>query len=296
VSEIKRLNYFTSQFLVAQDFKDEQKYHIEMRRLHNRRMHTWGIVEGLRVFRPKGNDRSVVVLPGVAIDNKGREIVVAAETKVDLSDWGFDLNPPTRQRAFVYAAYKKEGCDPYPGNGLSYNTRWREEAHIGASVEDPAEDPADEPGSRIVLAEVGPAYELNTASRHYSGLNPEADISARRLTVRGETTAAGGLTVEADATVKSNLEVEGRAILRKTLTVDGDATLQTLAVERSINFGAVPRELLTLGEETCAIGIQEFTVYARTIRNFAWYVGGEHSNDLLVAGDKDGDGNRTGTR
>ncbi len=46
----KRPNYFQSQFLVVRDFVDEQAYHDEMLRRHNRLMHDWGVVrDGLKV-------------------------------------------------------------------------------------------------------------------------------------------------------------------------------------------------------------------------------------------------------
>ena len=48
MADIKRLNYFTSQFLQAKDFQDERAYHLGMRRLHNQRLHSWGVVYGLR--------------------------------------------------------------------------------------------------------------------------------------------------------------------------------------------------------------------------------------------------------
>ena len=44
--EIKRLNYFTGQFLEATDFKDEQEYHIRMRRLGNCMLYSAGILDG----------------------------------------------------------------------------------------------------------------------------------------------------------------------------------------------------------------------------------------------------------
>src|SRR5215210_8046789 len=74
-SEIKRLNYYNSQFLVEKDFNDEQLYHKQMRRLHNRALHTWGIVEGLQVGRVP-NENKVTVSPGIAIDRLGQEIVL----------------------------------------------------------------------------------------------------------------------------------------------------------------------------------------------------------------------------
>ena len=40
---IKRPHYFENQFLHADDLTAEQEYHMEMRRRHNRLLHTWGI-------------------------------------------------------------------------------------------------------------------------------------------------------------------------------------------------------------------------------------------------------------
>src|ERR1700722_5947982 len=72
MSEVKRLNYFNHQFLDEKDFKDEQAYHIQMRRPHNRVLYRWGIAEGLTA-RHHG-EPSVTVEPGVAFDSEGREI------------------------------------------------------------------------------------------------------------------------------------------------------------------------------------------------------------------------------
>lgn len=46
---VKRLNYFNGQFLKEKDFQEEQSYHRENQRLHNKNLHSWGIVEGLEL-------------------------------------------------------------------------------------------------------------------------------------------------------------------------------------------------------------------------------------------------------
>src|SRR5215213_6510263 len=69
----KRPRYFKSQFLVLRDFEDEQNYHEELRRLHNRGLHSWGVVkDDLQV------DPGIIlgIHPGTAIDGLGHEIVV----------------------------------------------------------------------------------------------------------------------------------------------------------------------------------------------------------------------------
>jgi len=70
---IERVNYFDRQYLHLEDFTDEQRYHIAMRRRHNISHHTWGIVEGLE---PTIVDGSPHVSPGLAIDGFGRELIL----------------------------------------------------------------------------------------------------------------------------------------------------------------------------------------------------------------------------
>ena len=74
MTEIKRPNYFTSQFLIESDFNDEQKYHKEMRYRHHQSFHTWGVVKGLSVTKTGNNQVSIAA--GMAVDNEGREIIL----------------------------------------------------------------------------------------------------------------------------------------------------------------------------------------------------------------------------
>ena len=76
---MERLRYFNGRYLNARDFRDEQRFHLSRHYLHNRLLHGWGVVCGLRVVaHPDGECRRewVKVTPGIAIDCCGREIVV----------------------------------------------------------------------------------------------------------------------------------------------------------------------------------------------------------------------------
>ena len=57
LTTVKRLHYFDHQFLRADDFADEQSYHLTLRRLHNQLLHSWGIAAASRcrsrVARPR---------------------------------------------------------------------------------------------------------------------------------------------------------------------------------------------------------------------------------------------------
>jgi hypothetical protein len=70
----KRLNYFNHQFLDEHDFRDEQQYHLAMRRHHHRALHSSGVIEGLQVS--KSGSREITVQPGAALDREGREVIL----------------------------------------------------------------------------------------------------------------------------------------------------------------------------------------------------------------------------
>src|SRR5262245_44346308 len=77
MTEIKRPNYFTSQFLVEGDFNAEQAYHLTFRRRHNRVFHTTGVADGLGITAvANAQAPAVTIAPGTAIDKDGNEIVL----------------------------------------------------------------------------------------------------------------------------------------------------------------------------------------------------------------------------
>lgn len=75
-TEFRRMNYFKGFFTTADDWKVEQGYHREKLRLHNRGLHTPGVIKGvasdLRVRAAGG--LNLEVLPGSAIDGDGNEL------------------------------------------------------------------------------------------------------------------------------------------------------------------------------------------------------------------------------
>jgi hypothetical protein len=82
-NEIKRLNYFTGQFLVAQDFLDEQAYHIKMRRRLNRMLYSPGVVDDGFEVTISLDKKQIIVSPGFAIDAEGRELlIIASQTQI----------------------------------------------------------------------------------------------------------------------------------------------------------------------------------------------------------------------
>jgi hypothetical protein len=141
---LKRVNYFTHQFLREQDFKDEQSYHIEARRRHNMLLHShaWGVADGLEV-KSHGNHQ-VLIEPGVAIDSAGREIVLTQTVSRDLTSFGHD------SEAYITIGYHEEleEEDRQSAGGVEGHTRIHEVPEIHEHHKENVEE-----GS-IVLARV----------------------------------------------------------------------------------------------------------------------------------------------
>jgi hypothetical protein len=74
---LERLHYFNGQRLVAKDFELEQRYHMRIRRLLNRGLYSPGVIRGLEVT--KVDARHVRVSNGIALDPRGREIILLAD-------------------------------------------------------------------------------------------------------------------------------------------------------------------------------------------------------------------------
>ena len=76
----KRLNFYTGFFTTADDWNQGQAYHLERRKLHNRALHTPGVIvkqeDELRVVA--AGDQSVEVKAGVALDGAGNLLYLAA--------------------------------------------------------------------------------------------------------------------------------------------------------------------------------------------------------------------------
>jgi hypothetical protein len=75
IPDIERITFFTGQRLTEKDFAALQRANRELRWLHNRSLHSWGIGIGLAVAGERGNS-TVTVEPGYGVDCLGREIIL----------------------------------------------------------------------------------------------------------------------------------------------------------------------------------------------------------------------------
>jgi hypothetical protein len=100
----KRVNYTLGLVLGVDEFQQDQLYHAAGRRGHNRLLHGYGTVWGLRVGAASENgDPEIQVDPGIAIDPCGREICVADRMCVKLTRW-IDRHRPALEALFPHPA------------------------------------------------------------------------------------------------------------------------------------------------------------------------------------------------
>src|SRR6188472_2167744 len=91
----KRINFFKGFLTTEKDWNEAERYHIDKRRLHNKMMHSPGIVYGfagdLRVTARARGDLSVEVQPGYAIDGMGNDLLIHDATIRNISLEEFKL-------------------------------------------------------------------------------------------------------------------------------------------------------------------------------------------------------------
>lgn len=98
-NKFRRPLYFHGMLLDDADFRDEQEYHTQKRRLLNRMLHGSGVVCGLAL--EKMDDKTLTISCGLALDCSGCEIFVPRDFKI-----------PVPQPGSVPAA----PCAPPPGD------------------------------------------------------------------------------------------------------------------------------------------------------------------------------------
>jgi hypothetical protein len=165
--ELARLRYFHGQPLGALDLRREQSYHRNRAMLHNRLLHGWGVVCGLEVRVPprkEGGDcdadptvAEVIVLPGVALDCLGNEIVLRHPRPVYvdtlLSENDRKVLADTPGTVYLTLCYHETpidptrplltgGCDPAPA---CEHARVLDSYRICATLDRPDQGPACEP-------------------------------------------------------------------------------------------------------------------------------------------------------
>jgi hypothetical protein len=224
MAQPQRLRYFDQQFLRVDDFVDEQTYHRDMRRRHNRMLHTPGICEGLKLT---ADGTAVRVSPGAAVapgaheDGGGAEIVLDEEVSLDLSSL------PADAPVYVAIRYAEEESRELNDAGVTGSTRWLEKPVIELLLGDPTGGPTRDDQQRVLL---GKALRSGTqvsgfdlSGRRLAGaaasevslspLDPavqEPDWVRLRWTDRSKADVRGSLSISPGASAPGDLTVAGR--------------------------------------------------------------------------------------
>jgi hypothetical protein len=114
IPDLKRIEFFNGQRLTAQDLTDVQDANRQLRWLHNRSLHGWGIGIGYAVTGEAG-DTTVTVSPGYAIDCLGRELILTQPVTIPVpavagnSTGGGKVTPAT---FFLTVSYLDDAFQP----------------------------------------------------------------------------------------------------------------------------------------------------------------------------------------
>ncbi len=106
IERFTRVNYFDGQLLGASDFADEQDYFRGKMRLQNRAHYGAGVVEGLEV---EADGDGLRVMPGLAYDCLGRELIVDEPIRVESGDG--------REGPYVLLEFAEHPHAPLPAPG-----------------------------------------------------------------------------------------------------------------------------------------------------------------------------------
>jgi hypothetical protein len=97
---LKHPRFFAGKLLTAEDLELEQQYFREKLKRHNRSLHGFGVVSGLKVT---GGPAQISVAPGLALDCEGNEIVIGVAQSIVLPPLTGNL-----RTAYVNVRYVEE--------------------------------------------------------------------------------------------------------------------------------------------------------------------------------------------
>lgn len=173
---LSRLRYYEGQFLEEQDFIDEQKYHIDARRRHERLLHVAGVLEGLDVTVNGGT--GIDVSPGSAVDDQGRQILLAQAQSIA------SLPAPLGTLVVAIAFGETATRNADPSSPIKDFTRFTQTAA-------PVSIQTALPAGAVLLAELtvvgGQITAVDTSKRAYSGVRlPSAGGAGIGLAASGD--------------------------------------------------------------------------------------------------------------
>lgn len=109
---VERNLFFDGKFMCAADFALDPDYFLARQRLGARLFHGWGVAEGLGVVphpEPRCRESRVVIEPGLALDKRGRLLVLARALPVRIAGDGGEIGD-----ALLGVRYAEEEIEPEP--------------------------------------------------------------------------------------------------------------------------------------------------------------------------------------
>jgi Chaperone of endosialidase len=240
----KRTRFFDGQFLTDQDFVDEQKYHLDRQRRHQRLLHVSGICEGLSVRATGAN--AVTVDPGTAVDPEGRTLALADPVSLDLVAATFN----GKSGVTVYIAYQELTTDQQKGRGSADDTRWLERPAVVRLLPDAPWTGATPP---VTLAKLSldsrGVVTVDATVRQYAGVRLPGPAP--------------------DAPTLSTLQ-SGAVAVGGTLSVGGHLGVGTAVPENAENW---QRVVDVSGAQNAKLSVRTAAVDARVLANEAGWWG-----------------------
>lgn len=177
----KRARYFTGQFLQEKDFTEEQAYHIDRQRRHNRLLHTWGIARATDLeVTAKAGDSMIEVSAGTAFDGEGRQIV-RTQSQEPRQLLVAEYKGKT---VYVIISYAEDMNDKSQ-DALQQETRWYEKPELKLIAEADLNKYPEETYLRLAKVTVksdGTIESYDSGVRRYAGVNLE-EAKLRSLTL-----------------------------------------------------------------------------------------------------------------
>jgi hypothetical protein len=257
---LDRLNYYNGQRLEAADFRCEQDYFLFVRRELNRSLYSDGIAAGLEVRAKTDDLHKVVVSPGLALDQDGREIILLEETEVQV------MGTPSEVEGEVFGnylciAYEEEttallddSCSMGSGGGRKSVTRtWGGPSRIRAgatlSIRPSWPTAADK---QVVLAQLElddacAIRDVHTYVRKYAVATAKAAVHP--FAIEGEADIGVVATPEVNVSKKIYFHVRGGAPDTVILYLRGERFSPFFYTELGLHSHDIDVETGTDGEK-----------------------------------------------
>jgi hypothetical protein len=231
--KLKKTRYFTGQLLHQVDFETEQNYHTEHLRDHQRFSHTPGVAKGFEVKfsnsipapDPSITPASVRIEPGVAYDELGRRITLAASVDLDLTH-----TPPSGTESptvYITASWDTDqATDASNETASGSETRFAEKVKIEKS----AVPPPPNNGLQLLLAKVTRSgttvLAVDTTVQMRAGVIG-GNLEALSLTLTGSAIASSDW-VKLSLTGAKQAELAGNLNVTQNITANGRNLLSEL--------------------------------------------------------------------